>query len=358
MNFAILAFAILSLAGSWSVWRRSPLYSHKITLKLVAVFLAIVGVVLGATSAIFHGAGQSPAMQAVLIGLLILGVGIGATAGLIHIADSHLAQLPPDTQIVTTERHKVQRWIWRIVAYIAISGAIMLAIPEDWTWLPGVPALLLLLGAGPSLTALYMRARRLDLGLSQTLASPWVRWQYSPAEWQAWAQNQLEWERSKPVKPDWKRDWRKILLTLLLFSWLFAGSAWLTVSGTTGEKLTAAGVSEGLLVGFVALVSLANRGVPERHYRKLLAAPREAVFGDEGLYCNGRFSPWQLSGCYLIEARAPADTPARLEMVFRGTSSAGNALETRRVPIPGGRESDVAAIRQGLRKCCPAVPFR
>ena len=60
----------------------------------------------------------------------------------------------------------MQRWIWRIAAYVTISGAAVLVIPSGWTWLPGVPALLVLLGAGPMLTVdLYMRARRLDLGL-------------------------------------------------------------------------------------------------------------------------------------------------------------------------------------------------
>ena len=53
MQIGILLFAILSLAGAWTAWRRSPLYSHKITIKLVAVFLAIVGVILG-------GSGLSP----------------------------------------------------------------------------------------------------------------------------------------------------------------------------------------------------------------------------------------------------------------------------------------------------------
>ncbi len=359
MQIAILLFAILSLTGAWAAWRRSPLYSHQTTLKLVAVYLVIVGVILSATPAIMGGdLAHSPVTQAILIGLLIIGVGIGATAGIIRITDSHLAKLPLQARIVTTERHKVQRWIWRSAAYLAISGAALLVIPSGWSWLPGVPALLVLLGAGPMLTGFYMRARRLDLGLSQILAAPWVRWQYTPVEWQAWAQSQLEWERQKQGGIAWARDWRKLLMGTLLFSWVFAGSAWMMVSGSTSDKLRSATLGEGLLIAIVALISLANRGVPERRYRRQLAAPREAIFGEEGLYSNGQFSPWILSGSYLVEATAPHGPPARLEMTFREANGSSTTLVSRRVPIPAGREGDVAAIQQGLRKCCPKAAVR
>ena len=117
-------------------------------------------------------------------------------------------------------------------------------------------------------------------------------------------------------------------------------------------------MGEGLLIAVVVLISLANRGVPERQYRRLLAAPREAIFGDEGLYSNGQFSPWILSGSYLVEATAPHDPLARLEMVFREANGSSTRLVSRRVPIPAGREGDVTAIQQGLRKCCPQAAVR
>ena len=38
-----------------------------------------------------------------------------------------------------------------------------------------------------------------------------------------------------------------------------------------------------------------------------MAAPAEGYFGDEGLYCNGEYMPWLLSGQYLVQAKVMSD---------------------------------------------------
>jgi hypothetical protein len=355
----ILIFAILTIAGAWLGWRRSPLYSRKTTLKLIGAVLLTVAAIVGASIAILKlPIAKSPTAQLVLMGLLIIAVGIGATAGLIRITDSHVAQLPPSVRIVNAERHKIQVWICRILAYLLISGTAILAIPSQWAWLPAAPGVLVLLGGGPSLVALYMRARRLDLGMSQVLAAPWAHWRYSPEEWQAWARNQLAWERSKQVKIDWKRDWRKVLKAAAILAAIFIGCALVMVSGSVSDRLIAAAACMAFFLVVILCVSLATRGAPERRNRRLLAAPLEAVLGDEGVFCDGTFSPWILSGSYLVEATSPRDPPARLELVFRNFNGSSATLVARRIPIPPGHESDVAAIQQRLHAQCPKATVR
>ena len=39
MQIVILIFAFCAFAGSWAARRRSPLYSHKTTIKLIGAFL-------------------------------------------------------------------------------------------------------------------------------------------------------------------------------------------------------------------------------------------------------------------------------------------------------------------------------
>lgn len=359
MQAVVLIFAILTVAGAWAAWRRSPIYSPKTTLKLAGALLLTVGAIVGGAIAIVSGPiTNSPTAQTVLIGVLVIGAGIGATAGIVRITDGHVAQLPAPVRIGTWQRHRIQRWIWRVVTYLLISGAAMFVVPPMWTWLPGVPAVLVLLGGGPSLVALYMRARRLDLGMSQVLAAPWAYWQYTPEQWQAWARNQLEWERSQEGNPIWKLEWRKMLKGAVLPALTFAGCAWLAVSGSVSEKLTAAGLGIAILFTTILCLRWANRNASERRYRRLLAAPREVVFGDEGLYYSGEFSPWMLSGSYLVEATAPRDPPTRLVFAFQTYNGSSSTVEVRRIPIPSGRESDVPTIQENLRARCPKATVR
>jgi len=109
-----------------------PLYSTRITLQPAATLLFLAGAIVGASVAIFTTAHASPTLQPILLGLLVIAAGSGVTAGIIRITDSHVAQLPPSARMVTIGRRKVQRWIWRIAGYLAISAAAALAIPSDW----------------------------------------------------------------------------------------------------------------------------------------------------------------------------------------------------------------------------------
>jgi hypothetical protein len=56
VQIVILIFAFCAFAGSWAARRRSPLYSHKTTIKLIGAFLLTAGAIAGGTVAILNGA--------------------------------------------------------------------------------------------------------------------------------------------------------------------------------------------------------------------------------------------------------------------------------------------------------------
>jgi hypothetical protein len=353
MQIALPIIAILMIVGSWSAWRRSPLYSVKITLKIVGVFLLIVAAVVGVSMAIFNGPwSHSFAAQAILAGVVIIAIATAATGLIIHITDAHVAQVPPSVQLVAIHRRKVQRWFWRTVVYELINAGAALVLPYAWNWLPLFLGGFVLLLCGPMLLGFYMRARRLDLGMSVVVAGPWAHWQFTTAQWESWAKNQLAWEQSKIQPMVWKRDWRKLLKAVLYMTLIFVLAALLS-PGSAREK---AAVTAGLLV-FVALIGSCanwfNRNNCQRNYRRLLAAPPEAYFGDEGLFCNGEYSPWILSGSYLLEATATSDPPAHLVLIFQSFNGSASVSVAKRIPIPEGRWPDVELLQRKLQACCP-----
>ncbi len=349
MGFVVLPIIILlGLLGTWAAFRKSPLFSYKTAGKLVGITVVIVALVLGVAQL-----NLSPNALAITLVVMIPFIGIGATALIIHITDSHVAKLPPSTRLLTVHRHRVYRWIWRLLILLLLCGAATAILPDSWRWLPSGVGGFLLLGCGPMVMGFYMRARRLDFGMSQVMGAYWVHWQYSPSQWKDWAQSQLEWERAQVPPFSWKRDglvYLKVGSTLYL---IFAVCALVELSGSLGSRLMTATAFTGGMTALFAIAQLINRGNCERNYRRLVAAPSEVYFGDEGLFCNGKYSPWILSGSYLIEAKAAQDAPARLTFVFQTFGGGKSVAVEKRIPIPVGSEADVAVLQAKLRTACP-----
>ena len=357
MQFVLLIFAGLTIVGSWVGWRRSPLYSLKTTLKMVAAFVGIVAVVAGAMLAIFSGPLEhSPVAQAVAALVVVMVLTVGASITLIRITDSHVAQLPPQVRLVTLHRHRIAVWGGRFLVYLLVMTAASLAVPASWLWLPSMLGGFPLLACGPMLAILYMMARRNDRGITSVIANPWAHWEYTPEQWQAWATHEMDWERSKETPMSWKRSLGFVLFCAALFGLgaLFAGDS-------LEEKLVIVGALTALLAGMMVVALWFQRTNPGRRYRRLLAAPREAYFGDEGLYCNGRYSPWTLSGRYLTEADAvsdPKSPPERLVFVFESFNGSSSVKIAWRVPIPMDRRADVAVLHRKLREQCRMAAVR
>jgi hypothetical protein len=351
MQFALLIFCFLTIIGAYSAWRSSPLYSLKASLKLACAFVLIVAAVVGASLAIVNGpVSRSPVVQGIAGFLAIVVLACGASILIVRITDAHVAQLPPSARLVSLNRHKVYRWIWRLVVLLLIGTAAALAVPSSWKWLPTALGGFVLLVCGPMLAILYMMARRNDRGMSAVIANPWAHWQYTPEIWAQWAKNQREWEEAQEGPWSWKTS----LLLVLFCAGLFVLGALVS-----GGSLQENAIIVGGLTGFVMLLVLVaywfKRTNFDRRYRRLLAAAPEAWFGDEGLFCNGEYTPWILSGKYLLKATAASDPPARVTLVFQSYSGTSLVLVAQRVPIPDGHIPDLPLLQRKLSAHCPTA---
>jgi len=91
----------------------------------------------------------------------------------------------------------------------------------------------------------------------------------------------------------------------------------------------------------------------DRRYRRLLAAQPETWFGDEGLFSNGKYTPWILSGRYLLKATAAVDPPPHLTLIFESFNGSSSTQVTQRVLIPDGHIADLPMLEQKLKSHCP-----
>jgi len=127
----------------------------------------------------------------------------------------------------------------------------------------------------------------------------------------------------------------------------------------TGQSLRENAIIVGGLTGFVMLLALVaywfKRTNFDRRYRRLPAAAPEAWFGDEGLFCNGTYTPWILSGRYLLKATSASDPPPRVTLVFQSFSGTTSTLITQRIPIPDDHITDLPVLQQKLNSRCPTA---
>jgi len=351
MQFVLLIFCLFTILGGLNAWRQSPLYSLKTSLKLVGAFVLIVAVFICALLAIMSGAlSGSPVGQAILGFLVIIVVASGASILTVKITDTHAAQLPPSLRLVSFNRRKVYRWIWRLVVFLVICSAAALVLPTSWNWLPVGLGGFMLVACTPALSILFMMARRNDRGMSVVIAKPWVHWQYTPESWAKWAKNQRDWEEAR--EGPWR--WKTALLLVLFCMVLFVLGAFFS-GGSFRENAIIVTSLTGSLVVLTLVAWWFKRTNFDRRYRRLLAAAPEAWFGDEGLFCNGAYTPWILSGKYLLRATAASDPLPCVTLTFQSTSGTASALVTQRIPIPDGHLSDLPLLQQRLHSHCPTA---
>jgi hypothetical protein len=351
MQIALLIFCILTIAGAFSAWRKSPLYSIMTTFKLVGGFMLIVAVVAGSIYVIANSSlSRSPVAEIIASLVAVIALGCGASVFIVRITDAHVAALPPTARLVSFNRHKVYRWIGRLGVFLLVNAIAALVLPSSWQWLPVGLGGFVLIACGPMLSIGYMMARRNDRGMSAVIDNPWAHWQYTPEKWAQWAENQREWEKAR--EGPW--SWKGVSGFVLLCAGLFA-------LGTlfTGASLKENAIIVGGLTGFIILLALVaywfKRTNFDRRYRRLLSAAPESWFGDEGVFCNGEYMPWVLSGRYLQKATAATDQPARLMLVFESFNGSSSNQTTQRIPIPDGHLADLAVLQQKLSSHCPTA---
>ena len=355
MQIILPLFVLLSGLGAWRAWRRSPLYSLRTNFQLAGVILLMVAATVAATLGIFgRPASHSPTIQAVLIVSAVLLVLAGFIAVIFRTTKGRLAHLPQGVRQCEVHRRGLFPWIRRTGVLLVIVSVAALLVPSDWIGLPlALGAVVLLLGAS-MLYPLYLKARRFDRGMTALRANPWVHWQYTPEQWQTWAAIRRSWERAKTPVFLWQRDWPKLLFPIAIL----AAATWTLGDTGLGEKVAVfLGCAAALLVSATSITWLARRE-PERRYRRMMAARPETYIGADGLYCSGEYSPWILSGNYLVEADALHDPPGRLLLSFDSFHGNGTPRVSRLIPIPEGREDDLQLLQEQLRTRCPKATVR
>jgi hypothetical protein len=351
MQFVLLIFAVLTIVGAFAGWRSSPLYSLKTTFKPIGAFLLIVVIVIGVAQALVNVAiSRSPLVQAVLGFLAIMVLACGASVFVVQITDKHVAQLPVSAKLVSFNRHQIYRWIWRLAVFLLINAAAALVLPSSWNTVPiGLAGFVLLL-CGPMLSIAYMMARRNDRGMTSVIASPWAHWQYTPEKWAQWAKAQRDWEKAQEGPWTWKGVLGFVLFCVALFvlGAIFSGA-------TLQENLLIVSMLTGFIILLTVMAYWFKSTNFDRRYRRLLLAAPEAWFGDEGLFCNGTYMPWILSGRFLLKASAASDPQPELTLTFQSFNGGSSTLITQRIPIPDGHISDLLTLQEKLRTHCPTA---
>jgi len=78
------------------------------------------------------------------------------------------------------------------------------------------------------------------------------------------------------------------------------------------------------------------------------AVPPLFVLGPRGFYLNGSYYRWQDFGRRLASVEVAGTRPDALHFRFRQVGRHGHTIQTVRVPVPAGRETDVQDILNGL----------
>jgi hypothetical protein len=203
------------------------------------------------------------------------------------------------------------------------------------------------------LSIAYMMARRNDRGMTAVIANPWAHWQYTPEKWAQWAESQRAWEEAQ--EGPW--SWKGASLFVLLCVGLFALGTLLTGASLRENVIIVGGLSASLILLTLVAYWFKNTNF-DRRYRRLLAAQPETWFGDEGLFCNGAYTPWILSGRYLLKATAainPVDAPPHLTLIFESFNGSSSTQITQPVLVPDGHITDLPMLQQKLKVHCPTA---
>jgi hypothetical protein len=109
------------------------------------------------------------------------------------------------------------------------------------------------------------------------------------------------------------------------------------------------------------VAALAGRGSAsqaDKLHAHLLAAPAEAYFGRDGIFCDGVFTPWLNPGTYLVSATLDQRQPLSLMLNFE-RSTPNPYGPTQAIPIhhavliPNGAAADLVRLQQELTARCP-----
>jgi hypothetical protein len=345
-------FALICAAGAWSAWRRNPMYSTGLTVRLV------VAIVLGGAgfSAATVGVAEltehrSPAIEAGALGAVLLFGCLALIWLALHFGLPKTASLPASVTLVRTNRAKLTPWVRKFAWTILGFAILALVLPGDAKVIAYICAGIVGLMGILILFSAYLIALRFDRALTSVERDPWIHWRYSPQDWKAWSA--IEVARIEATAPNWQwsRDWKVVAISLATVAVLYA----VNFTATDWRELAAFTAGSWLLiVGLIAGADRYGRSAPYRLRRLLATSPPETYAGAAGLYADGVFTEWETPGNYLLRATVDEREPRSLAFVFARYVSGGATSEVRHSAlIPDGAEGDVAKLQTALAEAFP-----
>jgi hypothetical protein len=346
-------FALIFAVASWSAWRRNPMYSRRLTLRLLAVIVfGVAGVfaaVIAAGELTQHSSGP---VTAAAIGGTCFVSGL-AFVWLIVQFTIPSPPLPAGTQLATLNRAKLIPWVQRFGWAAAGVAILALVLPGPAKAIAYAVGGLLLVLAGFSLFTVYAVALHLDRSLTSVEIDPWLHWRYTPEEWTTWSA--VEVARIQAATPQWawQRDWKALAIIFAVLAIPYA----LNVDPADWKLLTALLVLSWLVVlGLLLGIGMYAQTAPYRMQRLLAHAVPDTYIGAAGVCSDGIFNQWQNVGNYLTSATLDERDPRSITLVFVRSVSGGGTIEvTQNVLIPAGADGDIAKLQSLLAAALPGA---
>jgi hypothetical protein len=353
----MIPFFLMAVISAWVAWRNNPMFSARSTIR----FFLAVGLMLAVVIAAMFQAANYSTQHPGPIGFTTIGAAIlfGAVAMIwviMAVSTPKSAPLPASVSVVHVYRKKLSVWLKRYLGTVLVLALLEIVLPQIPQIIIGVIGGIFAFLGLVMLFAGYLSARQMDRWLSAVEANPWVHWQYSAEQWKQW----IEVEVSRtPIALTfvWKRDWHKIAWLILIIG-IAVGI--FSPGSPLGKALYVAAVAAILLL-FAFLGQKSDKQAPQRVRSLLVNAPPEVYFGQEGLYCDGMFTPWLSSGVYLLRAsldeRAPRSLVLHFQKIVVGTTGNQPATADFSVPLPNTHNvsNDLARLQQELSAKCPTA---
>jgi hypothetical protein len=347
-------FVLLMVAGSWTAWRRNPMYSTRSTMRGIIAYLLMVGALIGAMMGVIHlTSNRSPAVAMTSLFSFIAVGSIAMIWGIMKLSAPKVAAVPSSVETVHFYRRKIRVWVKRLGWSLLVLGVLAVAIPGEAKYAVAAVAGMLVFLALVLLFAGYFAALNQDRALTALKYKSWVHWTYSPEQWDAWTDTQVTRVQAVPSTFVLRKAWLGLLVVYIAVG----TGTFLFCQGSVLFKALYTLVIWGVLSGMIVLGKKGEAGAAGRLRTAMKLAGSEVFFGDEGVFCDGVLMPWISTADWLLEAvvdeSAPRNLLLRFEKIEPGNAGAPQAsVVVQRVLLPEDSTADLATLQRELTAKC------
>jgi len=166
----LMPIYILIVAWAWHAWRRSPAYSTRGTVKVLAALALMIAGVAGAIELILRRTQSNPVLGVILIMLPVLVGVVGFSIVAIRISSGTVAALRTTVTIGDTHRRKIRR-LAEVAGLVILFLLAFAGIVPAWRLGLLIISGFVLFFSGVVLLPLYFQARMFDRSLAPSARS-------------------------------------------------------------------------------------------------------------------------------------------------------------------------------------------